>query len=305
MATLINGRQINPNSSAQLSGIGIGAPSTPTTLVYGHAVFTNSGFVLYYGDPAGRTTSNNAFFHYGQQIDVKVSVANGISDTGWGRGMFNNLLRNFDPAAASDSGTKAAFYGISTHCGHYNSILSASPVTTSVYAFYNKPYLLTGTIPNYYGVYLDTPSGLATPSTWASAHAYSLGTYVKPSVSTGYYYVVTTAGTSGGTEPVWNTTIGGTTTDGSVTWTTVAIPSITNYWGFYQLDSAARNFFNGRTLIGTATDDGTNKLQVNGGVSILDGNNLVLGTTTGTKIGTSASQKIGFFSIGNNTEGLR
>jgi hypothetical protein len=34
-------------------------------------------------------------------------------------------------------------------------------------------------------------------------------------------FVVQTAGVSGGTEPIWNTTIGGNTTDGGVTWTAV------------------------------------------------------------------------------------
>lgn len=68
------------------------------------------------------------------------------------------------------------------------------------------------------GVPIDAPA-------WQAATAYPLtqilgqGVFVKPSVFDNRIYRVTTAGTSGGTEPVWNTTIGATTNDGSVVWT--------------------------------------------------------------------------------------
>lgn len=56
-------------------------------------------------------------------------------------------------------------------------------------------------------------------ATAATTTAYSLGDYVKPAVSNGYYYKCTTAGTSAGTAPTWSTTVGATVTDGTVTWT--------------------------------------------------------------------------------------
>lgn len=59
-------------------------------------------------------------------------------------------------------------------------------------------------------------------STWASATAYSLGDSVRPTTPDGRRYEVTQAGTSGGTEPTFNSTIGSTTSDGTVTWTSVA-----------------------------------------------------------------------------------
>ena len=52
---------------------------------------------------------------------------------------------------------------------------------------------------------------------WANANAYILGTMIVDSNNN--LEEVTTAGTSGGTNPAWATTIGGTTTDGGVTWT--------------------------------------------------------------------------------------
>jgi hypothetical protein len=60
--------------------------------------------------------------------------------------------------------------------------------------------------------------------TWATGHAYSLGDKVIATSSTtkqGYCFECTTAGTShASTEPTWNTTLGGTVVDNTVTWTT-------------------------------------------------------------------------------------
>lgn len=52
---------------------------------------------------------------------------------------------------------------------------------------------------------------------WQNAHAYSAGFRRKD--SNGNMQTVTTGGTSAGSEPVWSTTVGGTTTDNTVIWT--------------------------------------------------------------------------------------
>ena len=48
-------------------------------------------------------------------------------------------------------------------------------------------------------------------------------TGVGAELTTGLYMRCTTAGTTAGSEPTWNTTVGSTTTDGTVTWTTMGI----------------------------------------------------------------------------------
>ena len=48
-----------------------------------------------------------------------------------------------------------------------------------------------------------------------------------------------------------------------------------------------------QTLTGAPTVAGM--LTANGGITMGDGDNIVLNTTTGTKIGTAASQKLGFY----------
>lgn len=68
------------------------------------------------------------------------------------------------------------------------------------------------------------------PPLWQAETAYELrtpqdagaGAVVAPSSYNGLNFVATVAGTSGATEPTWNTTVGGTTVDGSVIWTTIA-----------------------------------------------------------------------------------
>lgn len=55
---------------------------------------------------------------------------------------------------------------------------------------------------------------------WVGLTAYELDIIRRPTAYNGRVYVVTTAGTSGASEPSWNTTLGAPTTDGTVTWTT-------------------------------------------------------------------------------------
>jgi hypothetical protein len=55
---------------------------------------------------------------------------------------------------------------------------------------------------------------------WAATTAYTTSSYVRTLASdNGLYYQATVAGTSGGTEPTWPTTLGNTVVDGTVTWT--------------------------------------------------------------------------------------
>jgi phage gp36-like protein len=57
------------------------------------------------------------------------------------------------------------------------------------------------------------------PVTRANSTAYALGVYYKPAISNGYYYKVTTAGTSAASPPTFSTTVGATFADGTATMT--------------------------------------------------------------------------------------
>jgi len=55
-------------------------------------------------------------------------------------------------------------------------------------------------------------------TSWAATTAYTLTTKRAPLTRNGHVYEVTTAGTSGASEPTWPTTAGGTVVDGTVHW---------------------------------------------------------------------------------------
>lgn len=64
---------------------------------------------------------------------------------------------------------------------------------------------------------------------WQASHVYALAEICEPTVSNGYYYVVTTNGTSAAGEPApWGTTVGGTTADNTVVWTCYQIAANIN-----------------------------------------------------------------------------
>ena len=84
------------------------------------------------------------------------------------------------------------------------------------------------------GVFSRCPVRLDPPA-WAATTAYTVrqtgdsgtGSVVKHSSVGNRHFKCTTAGTSGGSAPSWNTTIGGTTTDNTVTWTTIQALTVT------------------------------------------------------------------------------
>ena len=78
----------------------------------------------------------------------------------------------------------------------------------------------------------------STATTWVGSNAYSLGDYVDP--ANGYVYRVTTDnGTSGTVEPTWPTTVGGTISDGDLTWTCVDTKETFTVNTDYELDDSA------------------------------------------------------------------
>jgi uncharacterized phage protein gp47/JayE len=96
--------------------------------------------------------------------------------------------------------------------------------------------LAGATAANYFGEVLRTGSGAGTvipsgvpaaPTTpWAALTNYNAGTYRAPTTANGFFYKVTTAGTTGATEPTWPTTIGGTVTDGGAVWTCKSLAAV-------------------------------------------------------------------------------
>ena len=61
------------------------------------------------------------------------------------------------------------------------------------------------------------------PTNWAATTAKAVGNQVQQLSSPTHVFQCTTAGITGGSAPTWVTTIGGTTTDGTVVWTCIGI----------------------------------------------------------------------------------
>ena len=81
-------------------------------------------------------------------------------------------------------------------------------------------------------------------SDWVASTAYAVGDVVVPTTPTGRVYQVVTAGTSGASEPTWNTT-GGSTGDNTVVWKEI----------YSWPDNTKPDFSAGQWTVGAMRDD--------------------------------------------------
>lgn len=101
-------------------------------------------------------------------------------------------------------------------------VLGAKVTTGSTKQFYITTNLAGGDARIYVQAF-DSDGAIITRTgagTWLANTAYSLKNRVQPTTTNGFWYRVTSAGTTHATvEPTWPTAIGGTVVDGTVTWT--------------------------------------------------------------------------------------
>src|SRR5262249_54954683 len=99
----------------------------------------------------------------------------------------------------------------------------------------------------------------ATAAGWTASAAKALGNIVIPTAANGFYHEVTTAGTTGTTQPNFagNTVLGSTLTDGGVTYTVRAAPNspigtgtLTIAGGTIRTDGTARTLNNVVNIVG-------------------------------------------------------
>jgi len=75
---------------------------------------------------------------------------------------------------------------------------------------------------------LSPAAGVSSVAAWVASGVRALKDLIVPTsgnAAAGYLFQCTTAGTSSASQPTWNTTIGGTTTDGGAIWTCIGLTS--------------------------------------------------------------------------------
>jgi hypothetical protein len=111
---------------------------------------------------------------------------------------------------------------------------------------------------------------------WTSLTALSSGAIRSPTTGNGYYYEVTTAGTTGATEPTWPTPEGTTVTDGTVVWTcrlaTVTLSTSVSALTFNMLGFAGTLAFGTNTI----SVSGTGSVFISGTTYSVTGTPLIL-----------------------------
>lgn len=104
------------------------------------------------------------------------------------------ILRNSTAADSDDGGTTTTLAGLQVTSGHHNVNTSATPVTTNLIGIKVTPYLYTGTVTNYYGLWLANPGGSVVPGTnnW--------GVYQESAAARNYFAGTVNIGSSTATE---------------------------------------------------------------------------------------------------------
>lgn len=165
------------------------------------ARFDSSLWQLRLGEPAGATSGNKQMAD-----DEAYTISSGTVTVS------KSTLWSQDYGVRyGDTGIcLTAVSGSSPGVGQYS-------VASGVYTFNtsdnNRPVVISYEYANNNVVW--TNRGAA--GTWSATHVEALDACIKD--SNGNIQLATTAGTTGSTAPTWETTVGQTTTDGSVTWT--------------------------------------------------------------------------------------
>ena len=275
-----------------------------TVLDYAYAqgtkafVFDGTNWV---GADNGVVDSNVAIGHNAQSFSSGVSIGYNAN------GYYSGATVGYNANGSSDGATvgynangssSGAVVGYNAN-GYYSGVAigyMSNGSRNGASIGYQAGKALTGYIGTNKNVLLGYQAGLllTQPSAWVVSTAYTAGQYVRPSTANTYNYEVTTAGTSGTTEPTWSTTLGGTTTDGTVTWTTVSMRGNNNIILGYDLEETA-NTADTLNIGNTITGD-----LVTGDISIAGG--LTLGTAlTDANIASSATWNAKEAGLGNPT----
>lgn len=138
--------------------VGIAWPATLTgeKMELSESVTNDTNETQIYSSIAPTTTSSNTSYHIGSGNYLRPIINGGVTQSGYEMGLDTCVLRNSNGSSANDNGTLTSIIGHRMQYGHYISNTAASPVTTSVYGLMLDPYYITGTVTNWYDVYIGS-----------------------------------------------------------------------------------------------------------------------------------------------------
>jgi hypothetical protein len=234
------------SDGAQVNGVtvipymlGVVRPASGNTLRLGHDTAAVPGI----NNPAWiyRTVSSDEGAVNPKALRVLTDVNVDTAQTEWAiSGELNNYSNTESTGNVSVSGTSNKYGLAPVFAGHFNAIDNHSyDLATDTTGVIGVELHARGlgpdepTLNNGVGLRITadlraktSPNATPTWASWAATTVYAQYAIKKPTATTltvgypGFYYVATTAGTSGASEPTWPTTVGATVVDGSVTWTT-------------------------------------------------------------------------------------
>lgn len=188
-----------PDQAASLLGTGVAVGGSNNVAVSGEALSTMRTNASANVDPLAVSGHTNIVSCFGGTNDIALNSQTGATVYGTWTGYLGDRL-------AANIGTKpwdgVFMWGMLPRSGVSGFETQRQVFLTDVAAF--------------------------APTSWQSSHAYTAGTYVKPTAGAAdtthpeltFWHVFVAQGsfTSGGTEPTWNDSVGGTTSDNGGTW---------------------------------------------------------------------------------------
>lgn len=204
------GTSHNPTTPVIIGGAGlwISGPST-------FAGFSGTGIVNFLGSGTRLVHGNNDWIRF----QIGAANSNRVIETSLGRGYDASIvpvvsLNTYPPPSAGRFRYKTAL----------DSMINVDPGGNSI--FY-PPYsggarLIVPFRPHHNGVLQQVQIRFTifvnrVPSVWA-AGAYNVDAIVKPTGGGGGWFRALTSGGTGGSQPIWPTSVGGSVLDGSVLW---------------------------------------------------------------------------------------
>ncbi|MGZ3802050.1 MAG: tail fiber domain-containing protein, partial [Bdellovibrio sp.] len=141
-------------------GIGATTPAYPLHVVGTVAAggsWTNTNMPMaILSAPTNTITASGTYYERGIDSEPSTVIGSGVTNSGYNIGFWSQPMRN--QVGTGDSGTLALQVAYNASYGHFNSDVTATPITSAVMGLQLSPIISTGTITNMYDIYINPTS---------------------------------------------------------------------------------------------------------------------------------------------------